>query len=245
MSKVVGIEIRLIPRSCEEIGHASKDCTQARKARPTKPLIDWSHHPEMSSEEAWQLLKNVDSGRDLDEIKEAFEVYAKNTPEATFQSIEQKLREEGCLTHLVGLRKDLPQNMTNIDLQTVIDKEFAIGFQLSRRTRRSKMNEGMMAETYEENFERLGNCGYTVRSPIPVCFHVRAFSFQGLSCADNLVSAEGSYRQKLSRVPSRLRRSRHVPYCQSDLHKLPTRRTSSQELSRTSQDSFSWLSKCS
>lgn len=134
--------------------------------------LDWSHHPEMTSEAAWELLQKADATKDLDDIKDAFEVYAKNTPEATFQSIESRFRSEKFNTYLTCLQKNIPLNKTNMDLQRVPDKTYVVGFQLSIKSRRLKMSEGMVADSYEGNFERLADCGFTVASSVPVCFIV-------------------------------------------------------------------------
>lgn len=155
------------------MGHGSRNCPEPQRERVVRHLIDWSHHPEMESEEAWKLLKKADSERDLDDIKEAFEIFAKNTSDATFQTIEQRLRAENMNTRLVCLMKEIPKNKTNVDLQMGADKTYVVGFQLSKKSRRTKMNEGMLADSYEGNFERLGDCGFTVTSNVPVCYNVR------------------------------------------------------------------------
>jgi len=48
------------------------------------------------------LLK-ADKEKDLDDFKNALELYAKVTPEETFQSIEKKLRAANCNGRIIAL----------------------------------------------------------------------------------------------------------------------------------------------
>lgn len=157
--------------SCKEMGHFSSECPQEK--RQPKPLLNWAHHPEMPAEDAWNLLKEADSTRDLDDIKEAFEVFCRNSPETTIQEIETRFRAEGFTTHLVGMEKEeMYDYLTNVNLQGEIGKQYSLGFQLSAKSRRQKMYQSMLAESPEENFERLADCGLTVKKNCIVCNHV-------------------------------------------------------------------------
>ena len=176
-STVIPTELSLTGHnSCDGTGHGSRSCPEPQRERVVRPLLDWARHPQMDSECAWEKFKLADQNRDMDDIKEAFEVYAKNTPETTFQEIEKRLREEKCNTHLIGLTKEIPIDKTNVDLQFQADRKYVLGFQIARKSRRTKMSEGMLAESYEENFERLSNCGYTVQTNIPICYNVSLWS---------------------------------------------------------------------
>lgn len=154
----------------------------------------------MDSEEAWAKLKAVDAERDMDDIKEAFEVYAKNSPDVNFRTIEERSRAEKLNLHLVALEKVLPLNKTNVDLQGVADRRYAIGFQLSAKSRRLAMTATMLAASPEENLERLEECGYTVHSRVPVCFNVSLFLQLARDLLMREVQPKGPYRKELSRA---------------------------------------------
>ena len=150
-------------------------------------MLDWTHHPEVESEEAWEQLKKADVTKDIDDIREAFEIYCRNTPTAELQAIEQRLRAEEMNLHLVAMEKELPSNKTNVDLQNNMDRTYSVVLQLSARSKRSKQMTSMLASSAEENFARLADCGFIVKSPIPVCFKCSCKGHRSAECTSDII----------------------------------------------------------
>ena len=150
-------------------------------------MLDWTHHPEVESEEAWEQLQKADVTKDIDDIREAFEIYCRNTPTAELQAIEQRLRAEEMNLHLVAMEKDLPSNKTNVDLQNNMDRTYSVVLQLSARSKRSKQMTSMLASSAEENFARLADCGFIVKSPIPVCFKCSCKGHRSAECTSDII----------------------------------------------------------
>lgn len=156
----------------------------------------------------------ADKSKDMDDIKDAFETYCRNTEEATFQSIETKLRFQHANLRLVCFQKELPLNKTNVDLQGNRDKTYVVGFQLKARSSRTKMNAGLLPQTAEENFEWLGDCGFTVHSPIPVCFQCNEKGHTRADCPQGEITAD---QRDLSHVVKIV-----CPNCDQEGHRLRT-----------------------
>ncbi|CAG8818647.1 9491_t:CDS:2, partial [Gigaspora rosea] len=86
---------------CGSSEHLSAKCPS--KVRKTATPWENPKPVSISSEEAWEKLLQADKERDIDDFKEAFEEYAKATPEETFQSIEKKLRVANCTGRIIAL----------------------------------------------------------------------------------------------------------------------------------------------
>ena len=64
--------------------------------------IDESTLPTKTPSEAWNDLKNADSERDLDDLREAIRVYHKAEPTADWQQLENAFRLQKFTTYLIG-----------------------------------------------------------------------------------------------------------------------------------------------
>ncbi|RIB24192.1 hypothetical protein C2G38_1958227, partial [Gigaspora rosea] len=126
----------------------------------------------ISSEEAWEKLLQADKERDIDDFKEAFEEYAKATPEETFQSIEKKLRVANCTGRIIALREGIPLTKCLIDLQGNIGKRYVVTIIMGSPDRLPR-TAGSRAMNEEENLEWLANAGFMRDDHEPACFNCR------------------------------------------------------------------------
>lgn len=72
------------------------DCKANRK-------LDRSNVADKSPEEAWADIKKASDERDIDDFREALQVYSKACPDATIQDIEKKMREEKLRIYIIAL----------------------------------------------------------------------------------------------------------------------------------------------
>ncbi|KAF0454554.1 putative zinc knuckle transcription factor CnjB [Gigaspora margarita] len=127
--------------------------------------------PKFPPEEAWNKLLLADRGDDIEEFKEAFEEYAKASPNETFQTIEKKLRMEGCNGRIIALKREgIPLTTCLIDLQGNTNKKYLA--QLITSPDRLSRASGK-ASSEEENFQWLADAGFLAHDPTPVCFNCK------------------------------------------------------------------------
>ena len=161
------------------LGHPTSECKANR-------VFDTSHVADMSAEDAWDALQKADEERDLDEIRtvcaskryfsgrktdffaQAFKVYSKAAPDATYEDLELAFRRCGFNTYLIATENELPKTHTHINLQGELDKTYKVGFHLSAKPKRETLRQGW-PETPEENIERLKDTGLSMERGIPKC----------------------------------------------------------------------------
>lgn len=79
-----------------ETGHKTLDCKENRK-------LDRSQVADKSPEEAWADMKKASDERDIDDFRDALQVYSKACPDVTLQEIEKKMREDKFKIYLIAL----------------------------------------------------------------------------------------------------------------------------------------------
>ena len=140
----------------------------------------------MSAEDAWDALMKADEELDLDDFREvradkscartrntdyshqAFKVYTKAAPDATYNELESAFRLNNFNTYLIATENELPKTHTYVNLQGELNKIYKVGFHLSPRPKRETAKQGWPA-TPEENLERLKNAGLPMERGIPKC----------------------------------------------------------------------------
>ncbi|KAK2615288.1 hypothetical protein N8I77_002053 [Diaporthe amygdali] len=142
-------------QNCEEAGHTAVECQNARK-------VDRGHLPEMTGEEAWKLLEQAINDRDMDEVKEKIQIYAKAQPTTTFVEIEKALRSQGYGLYLIPKeRANLSITLTNMDLQGNLNKKYTVNYRFSDKPLRQSEREGW-PESHDVIMERLADAGDVV-----------------------------------------------------------------------------------
>lgn len=116
----------------------------------------------MTGEEAWKLLEQAINDRDMDEVKEKIQIYAKAQPTTTFVEIERALRSQGYGLYLIPKeRANLSITLTNMDLQGNLNKKYTVNYRFSDKPLRQSEREGW-PENHDVVMKRLADAGDVV-----------------------------------------------------------------------------------
>ncbi|KAL6721520.1 hypothetical protein ACLMJK_000624 [Lecanora helva] len=147
--------------NCKEEGHAATECTSKR-------VFDRSGLPDLDVDSAWEGLKQADKQHDLDDFREAFQVYTKACPDATYLEMEQSFRLNNFGVYLIAIEKELQKTHTFVSLQGELDQKYQASFHFSPKPKR-KTQEAAWPGSEEENLERLTSAGMPMERGIPKC----------------------------------------------------------------------------
>ncbi|KAJ5281139.1 hypothetical protein N7478_006511 [Penicillium angulare] len=150
-----------ICRNCKAEGHLAKDCTSNRK-------FDLNHIADLMPEEAWSNMKAASDEKEIQEFREALQVYSKAVPLSTYADIEKKMREGEFKIHLIALEKEPVDVMSLIDLQGQRDREYVVGFFLAAKPLRKHLLSRWPSDP-ANNLERLANAGLPFDREIIKC----------------------------------------------------------------------------
>ncbi|KAJ5640671.1 hypothetical protein N7528_000296 [Penicillium herquei] len=169
-------------RNCKGEGHLAKDCTANRK-------FDLGDIPDKLPEEAWAMMKAASDERDLQDFRDALQVYSKSKPLATYVDIEKKMREEKFNIYLIAMEKDPVDVMSLIDLQGVLDREFVVGFFYNAAPQRRNLRS-RWPSTPEENLERLANAGLPYDRQVIKCRNCGEMGHGSRACKAERIELE-------------------------------------------------------
>lgn len=143
-------------------GHRAVDCKVPRK-------VDRSHLPDLPGAEAWKCLDVAIRERDLDDVKEAVQIYIKALPETTYVDLEGALRNQGYKLYLIPREKpNMVATLTNMDFQGNMGKKYTVNYRFDNRPARPNERDGWPANQ-EEVMERLADAGEVVPRWVPKC----------------------------------------------------------------------------
>ncbi|SPQ20895.1 3302d475-c616-4072-a63d-5381d86d92d5 [Thermothielavioides terrestris] len=168
-----------ICKNCGESGHTVSQCKGARK-------IDRSHLPDMSTEEAWALIKRAVKEREIDDIKEAIQIYVKSAPETTYPELERGFRAQGLGLWLIAVEKVLADTFTNMDLQGNLGKKYTVTYRFQWNPPRPRDRERWPKDV-DENLERLKDAGEVVYGGLPKCSNCDEVGHISKSCPQEKV----------------------------------------------------------
>ncbi|RKF55055.1 hypothetical protein GcC1_206031 [Golovinomyces cichoracearum] len=166
-------------RNCQEEGHEAFGCENPRK-------INRDHVKDMTGEEAWALMKTAIEERDLDDLKEAVEIYIKSNPEITYQMLEKKLRDESMGVYIIALEKELAASYTNMDIQGNLDKTYTVTWRWSPKPLRPKERQ-FWPSSPQENFDRLNDAGEPIDRGVPKCNNCNELGHTRKKCPEEIV----------------------------------------------------------
>lgn len=92
--------------SCGEEGHRAAECEAPR-------LVQYDGIPDMTTDEAWQLMVKASEEKDIDDFKTAAQAYLKSDRAVTFADIESRCREAKLKIYLIALVSLLDHNRSN------------------------------------------------------------------------------------------------------------------------------------
>lgn len=153
------------PKVCKnckaENDHDTIDCTN-------KKAVDKSGVADKSVDQAWALIKEASNEREVSDFKDALKILSKAEPSLTYVDVEKELRSRKLAFYLIGLKKDVAQAFTNVDLQDEIGKTFTLGIYTKPTCPRPILMENWPADA-GENMTRLADVGIPMERGIPVC----------------------------------------------------------------------------
>jgi len=113
-------------------------------------------------------MKQAVAERDLDDFKEAVEMYAKACPDVTYVQLEEAFRTQKVAIWLIAIEKELSATYTNMDLQGNLGKKHSISWRWSDKPRAPKEMD-IWPATPDENLERLADAGQPIDCKMPKC----------------------------------------------------------------------------
>lgn len=145
----------------------------------------------MTGEEAWKLLEKAVREKDLDEIKEKVQIYAKAQPDTTFVELEKALRSQGYGLYLIPKeRANLSITLTNMDLQGNLGKKYTVNYRFSEKPLRQSEREGW-PENHDQVLERLTDAGDVVPwVGKPKCNNCEKLGHTSKNCPEERVETE-------------------------------------------------------
>lgn len=169
-------------RNCGEEGHFAGGCTAPKK-------IDRSHLPDKTTEESWAGILKAIEERDIDEIKEAIQIYVKGSAETTYLDLEKAFREQNIGLYLIAMPRELAMTFTNMDLQGHMDKKYTVTYRLQWNPPRPRDREHWPKDV-EENMERLADAGEPTDRGKPKCSNCGELGHIFKSCTQEKVEKE-------------------------------------------------------
>ncbi|CZT41586.1 related to hexamer-binding protein HEXBP [Rhynchosporium secalis] len=171
-----------ICKNCLEEGHEIIGCKNPRK-------IDRSHIEDVSGEAAWELIKQGVAERDLDDVKDAVDMYVKACPDVTYAQLEDAFRSQGVGIFLIAIEKELNLTYTNMDLQGHLGKKYAISWRWDPKPRAPKEMD-VWPTSPEENMERLADAGQPTDCKMPKCSNCDELGHTKKSCPQDQMETE-------------------------------------------------------
>ncbi|KAL5321605.1 hypothetical protein ACEPPN_009565 [Leptodophora sp. 'Broadleaf-Isolate-01'] len=171
-----------ICKNCLEEGHEIVGCKNPRK-------IDRTHVKDVSGEQAWELIKQAVAERDLDDVKDAVEMYVKACQDVTYPQLEDAFRTQGVGIYLIAIEKELSVTYTNMDLQGNLGKTYAISWRWSDKPRAPKEMD-IWPSSPEENMERLADAGQPTDCKMPKCSNCNELGHTQKSCPEDKMETE-------------------------------------------------------
>jgi hypothetical protein len=99
--------------NCFEEGHGAVECKNPRK-------IDRSKLPELEPNTAWDKIKDAAADRDLEDVKDAAQVFFKAVPDTTYPQLEKAFRSHKLGIYLIAIEKELQPTFTNSKYHSTI-----------------------------------------------------------------------------------------------------------------------------
>lgn len=99
-------------KNCQQEGHGPLECKNPRK-------IDRSKLPELEPDLAWEKIKEAVADRDLEDVKDAVQVFLRAVPDTTYAELERAFRQQNMGIYLICVEKELQPTYTNSRFSSV------------------------------------------------------------------------------------------------------------------------------
>jgi hypothetical protein len=115
------------------------------------------------------MIKRAVEERDIDDIKEAIQIYVKSLPETTYSELEEAFRAQDIGLWLIAIEKpSLAATLTNMDLQGNLGKKYTVTYRFQWNPPRPRDRE-LWPNDMDENIERLKDAGEVTAGSLPKC----------------------------------------------------------------------------
>lgn len=98
-----------ICRNCQQEGHVVLECKDPRK-------IDRSGLRDVEPADCWIMIKEAVADRDMEDVKDAVQIFLKAVPEITYAELEKAFRAQNIGIYLICVEKELQPTFTNSKL---------------------------------------------------------------------------------------------------------------------------------
>ncbi|KAL8746666.1 MAG: hypothetical protein Q9190_001355 [Brigantiaea leucoxantha] len=162
-------------------------------SKKNNKAFDLSSIETLSIEDAWDKL--IKAGieavetRDLDEFREAVNVYHKAVPELSYLELERALRTNEIAIYLIATDKRMMDTQTLVNLAGKLDCRYQVGYYFKKTPRSAMMAESWPAND-EENHERLKDAGVPIDRGIPKCLRCKEMGHTSKSCSEEVAATE-------------------------------------------------------
>lgn len=138
----------------------------------------------MTAEAAWDLIVNAARERELDDVKDAVQMYVKASPDTTYIQLEEAFRSQEVAVWLIAIEKPyMVPTMTNMDLQGNLDKKYTVTYRFSPKPTRPRERE-FWPESPEKNLERLADAGEVVDRGLSKCSNCNELGHSAKFCLE-------------------------------------------------------------
>lgn len=138
----------------------------------------------MTPEAAWNLIVASVKGRELDDVKDAVQIYVKANPDTTYLQLEEAFRTQEVGVWLIAIEKPyLAPTLTNMDLQGNMGKKHTVTYRFGARPTRPRERD-VWPETPEQNLERLADAGEVVDRGLTKCTNCNELGHSSKYCTE-------------------------------------------------------------
>ncbi|KAJ4302407.1 hypothetical protein N0V88_002551 [Collariella sp. IMI 366227] len=166
-------------KNCGETGHTISKCENARK-------VNRDHLPDIDAEAAWGQIQRAVEERDIDDVKEAIQIYVKSAPDAKYEELERAFRDQEIPLYLIAIEKPLAATFKNMDLQGNLGKKYTVTYRFQWNPPRPRDRE-LWPLNIDDNIERLKDAGEVVYGGLPQCHNCDEVGHIAKSCRQEKV----------------------------------------------------------
>ncbi|GAP83159.2 putative zinc knuckle transcription factor protein [Rosellinia necatrix] len=170
-------------KNCQQEGHMIAECKNPRK-------VDRSHVAELDAEVAWNNITTAADKRNVDDVKNAIQQYAKACPDTTYRDLEIAFRTQNIGVYLIAMENPcLISTFTHMDLQGNLDKKYKINYRFGPNPVRPR-ERGLWPSDAVDNLARLDDAGEPVGRGLSKCSNCNELGHISKNCPQEKMEKE-------------------------------------------------------